>query len=207
MLRFATDIDVRYNLELTTRERGKLVDYRLVHNIFLDLGREWLAQLVSYQSLSPDVPFRNDRVRYMGFGIGGNRQIALGTANSPPVSPPYSGTNAQSDTDPLITTMERPVRITGSTAAYPGVAGDQWVGPIGSADPLTIPTQVTYRRLFTQTEVSYGPYTSVPISEVGLFTSNADPNNHQNVMVAYDTFDTLSKTTAFELEVVWTVRF
>jgi hypothetical protein len=207
MLRVQSDIEVKYNLELTTRERGKLVDRREVHNIFLDLGREWLAQLVSYQSLSPDVPFRNDRLRYMGFGIGGNRQIALDKANNPPISPPYSGTNAQTDTDPLITTIERPVRVVGSTTPYPGIAGDEWVGVVGSADPLTVPTQTTLRRLFTQTEISYGPYTSVPISEVGLFTSNADPANHQNTMVAYDTFDTISKTTAFELEVVWTIRF
>jgi len=207
MLRVQSDIEVKYNLKLTTRERGKLVDQREVHNIFLDLGREWLAQLVSYQSLSPDVPFRNDRVRYMGFGVGGNRQIALAAANAPPISPPYSGTNLQTDTDPLITTMERPVRISGSTAPYPGVVGDEWVGSIGSADPLTIPTQTTFRRLFTQTELSYGPYVSVPVSEVGLFTSNADPSNHQNIMIAYDTFDTISKTTAFELEVVWTIRF
>jgi len=207
MLRLTTDIEVKYNLQLTTRERGKLVDQRDVHNIFLDLGREWLAQLVSYQSLSPDVPFRNDRVRYMGFGIGGNRQLALAQANNPPINPPYSGPNTQTDTDPLITTMERPVRISGSTTAYPGIAGDQWVGLVGSADPLTVPTQVTFRRLFTLSEISYGPYTSVPISEVGLFTSAADPNNHQNTMIAYDTFDTISKTSAFELEVVWTLRF
>lgn len=207
MLRLTTDIEVKYNLQLTTRERGKLVDQRDVHNIFLDLGREWLAQLVSYQSLSPDVPFRNDRVRYMGFGIGGNRQLALPTANSPPVSPPYSGTNAQTDTDAGVTVIERPVRISGSTTAYPGVAGDAWVDTIGSADPQTVPTQVTFRRLFTQTEISYGPYTTVPISEVGLLTSAADPENHQNTLIAYDTFDTISKTSAFELEVVWTLRF
>ena len=103
--------------------------------------------------------------------------------------------------------MERPVRISGSTTAYPGIAGDQWVGLVGSADPLTVPTQVTFRRLFTLSEISYGPYMSVPISEVGLFTSAADPNNHQNTMIAYDTFDTISKTSAFELEVVWTLRF
>lgn len=206
-MRFVTDIEVKYNLELVTRERGKLVDRREVHNIFLDLGREWLAQLVSYQGLSPDVTFRDDRVRYMGFGVGGNRQLALTQANSPPITPPYVGANVQTDTDPLTTTMERPVRILGSTTAYPGIAGDQWIGAIGSADPLSIPTQVTFRRLFGQAEISYGPYVSVPISEVGLFTSAADPNNHQNTMIAYDTFDTISKTTAFELEVIWTIRF
>lgn len=206
-MKFISDIEVKYNLELTMRERGKIVDRRQVHNIFLDLGREWLAQLISFQSLSPDTPFRNDRIRYMGFGIGGSRQLALSAANSPPVSPPYTGTNVQTDVDVLVSTLERPVRVSGSSTAYPGVAGDSWLGAIGSADPLTVPTQVTFRRLFTQTEISYGPFTSVPLSEVGLFTSAADPTNYQNTAVAYDTFDTISKTTAFELEVVWTIRF
>lgn len=206
-MKFGSDIEAKYNLELTTRERGKLVDRRHVHNIFLDLGREWLTQLISYQSLGPDVPFRNDRVRYIGFGIGGVRQVALIAANSPPVTPPYTGTNIQTDVDVLVSTLERPVRVSGSSTAYPGLAGDAWVGALGSADPLTVPTQVTFRRLFTQTEISYGPFTSVPLSEVALFTSAADPTNHQNTAIAYDTFDTISKTTAFELEVVWTLRF
>jgi len=204
---FSSTVEVKQNLKLLLRERGKIVDRREGHNIFLDLGREWLAQLIAFQSLNPDVPFRDDRIRYMGFGIGGNRQLQLGAANSPPISPPYVGTNAQTDTDATVTTIERPVRVSGSATAYPGVAGDMWLGIIGSADPLSSPTQVTFRRFFTQVEVSYGSFISVPLSEVGLFTSAADPNNHQNTMVAYDTFDTISKTSAFELEVIWTIRF
>jgi hypothetical protein len=206
-MRFQSTVEVKQNLKIFLRERGKIVDRREGHNIFLDLGREWLAQLVSYQSLGPDVAFRDDRVRYMGFGIGGNRQLQLSTANAAPISPPYVGTNAQTDTDATITTLERPVRTSGSSSAYPGLAGDVWLGTIGSADPLSIPTQTTFRRLFTQSEISYGPFASVPISEVGLFTSNADPTNYLNTMIAYDTFDTISKTTAFELEVIWSIRF
>lgn len=206
-MRLHSTVDVAQNLKLTMRERGKIVAKREGHNIFLDLGREWLSQLVSYASLSPDVTFRDDRVRYMGFGIGGNRQLQLASANSPPISPPYVGTNVQTDTDVTLTVIERPVRVAGSISAYPGLAGDQWLGVVGSADPLSIPTQVTFRRLFTQSEISYGPFISVPISEIGLFTSAADPENYQNTMIAYDTFDSLSKTSAFELEVVWTIRF
>lgn len=206
-MRLKETVEVKQNLKLYLRERGKIVGRREGHNIFLDLGREWLAQLVSFASINPDVPFRNDRIRYMGFGIGGNRQLQLGTANAPPISPPYVGTNTQTDTDPSLSVIERPVRVSGSTTAYPGIAGDIWLGTIGSADPLSIPTQTTFRRLFTQTEISYGPFVSVPLSEVGLFTSASDPGNHQNTMIAYDTFDTISKTSAFELEVIWTIRF
>lgn len=200
-------IEVKQNLSLVARERGKIVARRVGHNIFLDLGREWLSELIAYQSFGPDVPFRDDRIKYMGLGIGGSRQVALGVANSPPITPPYSGTNVQTDTDPTVQTLERPVRVSGSAAAYPGIAGDEWVGLIGSADPNTVPKQVTYTRVFTQVEVSYGAFASVPLSEIGLFTSAADPENYQNTAVAYDTFDTLSMTTAIELEVDWTLRF
>jgi hypothetical protein len=61
--------------------------------------------------------------------------------------------------------------------------------------------------VFTELEISFGSFISVPLSEVMMFTSAADPENFQNTGVGYDTFDTLSKTVAFELEVVWTIRF
>jgi hypothetical protein len=40
-----------------------------------------------------------------------------------------------------------------------------------------------------------------------LFTSAASISVWNNTGVAYDTFDTISKTDAFDLEVSWTVRF
>jgi len=47
----------------------------------------------------------------------------------------------------------------------------------------------------------------VPLSEVMLYTNAAAPNVYNNTGVAYDVFDTLSKTDAFELEVAWTLQF
>jgi hypothetical protein len=71
----------------------------------------------------------------------------------------------------------------------------------------TTATETTFIRLFTQTEISYGSFLTVPLSEIMLFTNAADPENYLNNGVAYDTFDTLSKTVAFELQVEWTIRF
>lgn len=201
---FQTTVEVKTNLSITARERGKVVAKREGHNIFLDTGREWLAQLIGLQSTSPDVTYRDDRVRYIGFGIGGNRQRQLSDANAAPISPPYTGANTQTDTDTTVTALERPVRVSGSISNYPGISGDIWIGTIGSADPYSVPTQVTFRRLFNQGEISYGPFLSVPLSEVAMFTSSADPGNYLNVAVAYDTFPTISKTSAIELEVIWT---
>lgn len=216
-MRVNEDIQVKQNLHIVARERGKIVARRDGHNIFVDLGREWLSQLISYQSYNPDVAQRDDRVRYMGFGIGGTRQLALATANSTPLGGPgdpyqaYSATgvggNTQTDLDRTVTTLERPVRISGGSTNYPGVSGDVWIGniqaPVQHADALS----ATFSRLFLSTEINYLPFASVPLSEVGLFTSQSNPNFYLNTLIAYDTFDTLSKTSALSLEVDWTFSF
>lgn len=201
------EIEVKSNVLLVMRERGKIIARREGHNIWVSLGSEYLAERISLQSYDPDVPYNSYHVKYMGLGIGGTAQKALDVANNPPISGPYVGTNDQVDTDLTVSSLERPVRISGSESAYPGVGGDAWVGLIGSADPNSVPTQTTFRRTFTQADVNYGSFVSVPLSEIGLFLSSADPENYQNLLVAYHTFDTLMKTAAFSLEVVWTIRF
>jgi len=196
-LRFTDDIEVKQNLHIIARERGKIVAQRDGHNIWVDLGREWLARLIGYASLGPDVPEEDFRVKYMGFGIGGTRQLAPATANSPPISPPYTGSNLQTDIDPTVVRLERPVRI--SAAA--------WIGQVQFPPDHDSVFHTTFHRLFTQSEVSYGSFLTVPLSEVGLFTADADPGVGDNTLIAYDTFDTISKTTSVEIEVVWTIRF
>jgi len=215
-VRIIDDIQVKQNVYITARERGKIVARREGHNIFLNTGREWLAALISYASFAPDVFENVDRVRYMGFGIGGFRQLALPTANSSPiggVSDAYrasysqAGANNQTDTDPDVVQVERPVRVTGGTNDYPTNTGDRWVEQIQAPPEHNPASTSTFRRLFGQQEINYSPYISVPLSEIGLFTSAANPEFAFNPPVAYDTFDTLSKTAAFELEVIWTLSF
>jgi hypothetical protein len=203
----ATDIEVRNNLSIIARERGKIVQRREGHNIWLNLGREYLASLLGYTSFGPDVPERNDRVKYMGLGIGGTQQLALTTANAPPLVTAYPGSNLQTDTDPTVTSLERPVRISGSSAPYPGLAPDVWLGQVQAPPVHVTSTQVTFSRLFGQLDVSYNPFLTVPLSEILLVTAVANPNVYNNTGIAYDTFDTLSKTSAFQLEVAWTIRF
>jgi hypothetical protein len=206
-MRRGATIEVHQNLHLIARERGKIVAQRNGHNIWVNLGREYLAGLLAYSSFAPLTTERDDRIRYMGLGIGGTRQLALGTANGAPLVTAYPGANAQTDTDPTVASLERPVRISGSTNPYPGLGGDVWVGQIQAPATHGTATEVTFKRLFTQLEVSYNPFLTVPLSEVGLYTGSANPNVFNNLLVAYDTFDTLSKTNAFELEVDWTIRF
>jgi len=200
-------IEVKNNLRLVARERGKIVARREGHNIWLNLGREYLSQLIAYASFGPDTPERNDRFKYMGVGIGGTRQLALGTANAPPLSTAYPGSNLQTDTDPTVTTLERPVRISGGSSTYPGLGGDVWLGQIQAPATHGTVTEVTFKRLFSTSDVSYNPFLTVPLSEIMLYTSAASPSVYNNIGMAYDTFDTLSKTNAFSLEVDWTIRF
>jgi hypothetical protein len=212
-MRLTETVEVKQNLSLIARERGKIVARRDGHNIWLNLGREYLAQLIAYASFAGvfpsgvGTPERNDRVQYMGLGIGGTRQIAPSVANSAPLVTAYPGPNAQTDTDPTVTRLERPVRISGSSTPYPGLAADAWCGQIQAPATHSPTTSVTFKRLFTQMEVSYSPYLTVPLSEIMLFTSAANPLVYNNTGIAYDTYDTLSKTDAFELEVAWQVRF
>ena len=205
---------MKSNLVLTFRERGKIIARRKGHNIWLNLGREYLASLICYSSYTgtfptaTGVPERNDRIQYMGFGIGGTSQLSLSVANSAPLVPAYAGTNLQTDTDPTVTTLERPVRISGASDSYPYPdPSNIWLGQVEA--PVTHPTatQSEFSRLFATTDISYAPFLTVPISEVALFTAAASPTVYNNTAIAYDTFDTISKTNAFSLEVDWTIRF
>ena len=197
-MRFNEDIQVKSNVFITARERGKIVERREGHNIFLDFGREWLAKLISFETFDPDTYQDDNRIKYMGFGIGGTRQIAPEFADSAPLTD-YGpvGSFTQTDTDPTVVHLERPVQVESGL----------WVGQVQAPAEHDTPTSTTFRRLFTSEEISFSPYISVPLSEVGLFISNANTAFYGNNIVAYDTFDTISKTTAFELEVIWTLRF
>jgi len=211
-------IQVKSNLFLTARERGKIVARRAGHNIWVNLGREYLASLICYTSVpalpatEPVVPEEDRRIRYMGFGIGGTRQLNLSIANSAPMSTMYPGTNAQTDTDPTVTVLERPVRFSsvGSPIGPPYASTDVWLGQLTAPVTHNTATSSTFTRLLLSTEISYGTMTTVPISEVALFLHSDNAtyiNTPNNTFLAYDTFDTLLKTAAIEIETDWTISF
>lgn len=201
-------IDVKANVWIKARERGKIMQRYEGHNIWLGIGRVYLMQLISYNSFDPDTPFRNDRIKYIGLGIGGSKQNAPAVANNAPVVTAYPGTNNYTDHDPSIVQLERPVRISGGTGGPPYISpSDVWVGRVQAPPTFGADPEVTFRRVFTQSELTYNPFQVIPLSEVGLFTSAANPAYSNNVPVAYDTFPTINKTAQLDLEVVWTIRF
>jgi len=214
----------RSNLTLTAyNERGKRVGWRKGHNIFLTLGRTWLPDLVSYSALPAGTPppvgpvTRTDSrgVRYMGLGIGGDRQSNLALADASPLVDHYPGTNVQTDTDPGVVALERPVRITAATPGSPALppgydAGDVWLGQIAAPPTKPNATTVRFSRLFTSGEVAFGPFTSVPISEIGLFLHSDSATyiyTYNNAPFAYDTFDTFHIRSGFGVLAEWELRF
>lgn len=217
------------NVHIVHRQRGKIVDRRSGHNVFVDLGRQYLSELVSLLTQDPDVPERVDRIKHMGFGIGGNLQTDPSVDSSPfstsyPAGSDPNVTTGKEHDDtfaakPLgsgggvIGTLERPVRIAGGSTAYPGAGGDQWLSTAQSPNFIMTHPTVTTVRFHTFFDAGagdflYAPFLLMPLSEAGLFTSLATfPGVPFNTLVAYHNFATIVLSPQSELEVVWDVKF
>ena len=209
-------MEIKSNLSLVARERGKIVALREGHNIWLNTGRTWLSKLMSATSFGPVVPQEDQRVRYIGFGIGGGAQSNASMVSSPPLVDHYPGTNTNTDHDPAVLRLERPVRLSWAagpstpTGTYPALTydpGDVWLRQVSA--PATHPQTTTTRVHVTLAggDVSSGPFSYLPLSEIGLFPNGADPNLFNNAPLAYDTFEPLPKTASITIDIFWTIRF
>lgn len=212
-------IEIKQNVKLVARERGKIIARREGHNIFVNAGRDWLRDLIHYVSLPalgvspthPDDAGAYHRIRYMAFGIGGNRQTApssLFTAVPFTAYPWDDHTFTQSDDDPTVYALESPVPVGSTGGAFPN--DYQWMGQVTAPPDLPGTGQVRFTRIFTETELTFGSAPLMPLSEVGLFTNAAVYNikpTAVGAMVAYDTFNTLNKTNAIAIELEWTIKF
>lgn len=216
------------NLFIRMYKSGKLISEYAGHNIWVDYGSEYLANLVSLSSYDPDVIIEDRRIKHIGFGIGGSRQTLSSIANSPPLSTSYPvaqdphGTSGDEykrefPINPMITSLERPVRITGGIGDY--LTADPtnvWLTQVPAPRfMVTFPAtgEVTFRSTVdsTKSEMLYDPFIEMPLSEVGLFLSGADVNSPYNVdpeqLVAYHSFNTQLFTLGVILELTWNVRF
>lgn len=187
------------NVRITVRGKtGKLVEVRTKHNIFLDQGREWLAALVSGETVftltHPQV------VGYMGFGKGGALQDV-------PAERTAQTENAG------VTDLATHVDI--------GSGPTTDLGATGSPVILTPPTTVRFTKIITTAEISLTS-TGVPLSECGLFMAaksdmssfpaHADidigsPPGGTPIMIAYQQFRTLTKTQDLSIQFDWELRF
>lgn len=179
------------------RERGKIVPgtRREGFNIWTLTGREYLARLMSYSSYSPLTPARNDRIKYIGFGIGTTPEVSSVSKVVSPIAYTSGGG------DKFLADLAIPT--------YPF----QTSGSYGTA--------VKYTREFSETELSIT--TSVTLTEAGLFTDGSPTSSPipftpgtrditlaqagNQAPVAYKTFEPLKKTQNFVLQASWEVRF
>jgi hypothetical protein len=179
------------------RERGKLVpgSRREGRNIWTLSGREFLARLMSYSSYSPLTAARNDRIRYIGFGIGTTPEVSSVSAVVEPIAYTTSGG------DKFLAELAIPT--------YPF----QTSGSFGTA--------VRYTREFAELELSIS--TTVTLTEAGLFTDGSPtssptafiPGTRDRTLAqagsqapaAYKTFEPFKKTQNFVLQTAWEVRF
>lgn len=215
-VRITTPIEVSWNLQIDLEDRGKRkIWHQRTHNIVINTGREFLAKVITPATLGGGGSFTrtdNNVVRYIGFGIGGNRQLSS-SAGAPPLSSAYptgyGGTNTQTDNDTTVARLERPVLVSS--------APDVWMKEI--VTPGTFPSfrETTFIAVFNRPDVSFGSFPSVPLSEIMLYKGSADPSLPNGGAgaypgatghgVAYDTFDSFSKTGSFQITVRWTFRY
>lgn len=212
------------NVLITLREHGRVVDKRSGHNVWTEYGREYLAKRITLDSHDPDVHGSAEYIQNIQFGIGSNRQANLLSANTPPLSTSYPAGfdphatvgntyRSENQLDPLISTLERPVRVTGSENPYSTALGtDVWfLDPSAGSFITSHPTPSSVRiRAFldaTAGNIVYGSFNSVPLSEIGLFTTVDINSPYPGNCVAYHSFGTLELTDAIELEVEWTIGF
>jgi hypothetical protein len=215
------------------------------HNCFLDNGHTWLSQVLAYNTagyvradpppdVEPDVgapgPYERTLAApvttaainmpylpfYIGLGVGGNQQSGPMPVD---VDPQYPGTNVQSDADPTVPGLERPVRVTTDGATWA-----RWLNPVVVTIPGPLP--YTYTRftstfavgdINTGTKIGGGDYANVPLAEAAMYYWTNAPDSAsldyippnpplafvQGQAIAYDTFPTLNKTAALVVVVQW----
>lgn len=223
-------LTARLNVKVLVHDAvtGALLSKREGHNVWLDQGRTAMAQILSYNMagyppvaappdpepvavLLPRLPF------FVGVGIGGNQQS--GPIPGPGVGTPdtdYPGNNIQSDADPTVRGLERPVRAALNVGVWA-----RWVRNVVPSLPGATPYWYTrYTAVFLAADINTactlagGDYATVPVSEAALYLWQADQDQAtlsyppalpfiQQEAIAYFTFPPIPKTNAATLTVQW----
>jgi hypothetical protein len=202
--------------------------FRESHNIWVDLGREFLPKVIS-----PTASFAgrvdDSTIKYIGFGIGGNKQTVDIATLYPTLEADYPGQNTYDKETHDITTLERPVLVTGTGGS--GGSGT-WAGAVTAPptfiDVSGVDSTVQFTTAINEQAINLsGAYPAVPLSEVALILSSqeskivgadaadvydyADPPGYigadRATIVAYNNFAPVTKTTDIAFELRWLLEF
>jgi hypothetical protein len=229
---FKDAIDPKVNVRIVARERGKRVPQlcREGHNIWVNQGRQYLAEVISPLDGSFDAHYNDSTVRvvrYMGLGIGGDSQLVTDIPGTyPTLDTHYPGQNTFDDATVTVPYLERPVKVSGTAGV--GTSAGVWMNsvtapPTFSGSPIT---KVEFSALFDNSDLHLsGAYPAVPVSEIGLFLASESASrtseevydyitgpayintSTRQKLIAYNTFDTITKTASVALEVHWEIEF
>jgi hypothetical protein len=188
------DIGFESNVHAFLRERGKIVpgSHRRGHNVFTVAGRNLLSKLIAWQTIAAtDIPFTHRRARWMGVGIGSQLEVTTVSALAQPA---------------LATPTDYIVPI--QSVDFPTSTSARFIKEFGSAE-ITItgvPVTITEAGIFG--DVS--PANAGGTEDVG-HTVATDPTLNPavgtNPPIVYKSFEGLTKTVDFTLEIRWEFRF
>lgn len=182
-------VEVQGWVRMLMRERGKVVpgSHREGHNIWTNTGREYLALLMSIQT-GPSTGFRNDRVAYIGVGIGAQVEEAGVLSLVSPTAYVTGQFLAALDVPPTF-----PLTPTRTTVRYHKIFNED---DITIAPGSTV--NISEMGLFTNGRQSD--------SAVGLRDTTLAQASNQSP-VAYKAFEPIGKKDSLQLEVSWEIRF
>lgn len=181
-------INIHCNVSITLRERGKLITRREGHNVWTTTGREYDCLLKAYNPLN-GLPYRSDRIDYIGLGNGAQMETVAVTKLVSPVTVDGNRFLVQLDRNRIIFPL--PVK---TAVRFTRVYLEEELSLNGDT------VDITEAGLFTDGDPAQGFLQGSRADVVDII--HADFQSP----VAYHSFDPIPKTANTELEVAWELR-
>lgn len=188
------NLDLHWNVQIVSKnkETGLIEDVRIQHNVFTNMGRTWLRNLLSTAAYgTPDTYHESNRPKF----------LAVGTSGA------FNGGSYRECTQ--IRCIESPTRVT-------AVSWYKQLYPQPSLlDTDYFPTDyiLRLRTVFTPSDISYAG--AVEVSEMAMFTTAYNGLLEPGVgtlpggadgMIAYTIFSPVTKTADNIIEAAWELR-
>lgn len=181
-------INVSCNVSITLRERGKLVTRRDGHNVWTTTGREYDCMLKAYNP-GNGLPYRSDRIDYIGVGVGAQIESTEVVRLISPVSLDGNRFLVQLDRNRIIFPL--PVK---TTVRFTRVYLENELSWNGNT------VDITEAGLFTDGDPAQDYLQGSRMAVIDIIHADFQ------APVAYHSFDPIPKTADTELEIAWELR-